>query len=202
MGCGVAAGVIGAFFLWPRPKSAPPELAAKNPAPRAVESIGPPPSRSPGTVPVQAKPTHAEPADANAEPADPNADPVEPVADRRLVLRGREGPPGEPPHFADGSGKEAIRTALREITPGVRDCYEQGLRLDPELHGSLALQLTIDTREGVGRIVEAQIDEAASTMHAVLVQACVLDTLTHAEFPAPRDQGVISFTYPFHFAKR
>lgn len=108
----------------------------------------------------------------------------------------------QPSPFVDGSGRDAIRSALLEFTPGVRDCYEQGLRSDPDLEGRLVLQLSIEARDGVGRIVEAQIDEEATTMQAVLIQACALDALSGAAFPAPRDHGVVSIRYPFHFAAR
>lgn len=129
-----------------------------------------------------------------------------PAADepaRRLVLRGRqEQASAEPAPFADGSGPEAVRTAIREIMPGMRDCYEQGLAMDPALAGRLVLELTIEAREGVGRIIDASIVEEATTLQAVLVQACVLDQLSGATFPAPRDHGAIAVRYPFEFAAR
>lgn len=71
--------------------------------------------------------------------------------------------------------------------------------MHPTLAGRLVLDLTIEGRDGVGRILEASIDDESSTLGAVLVQACILDQLSDATFPVPRDHGVIAFRYPFTF---
>lgn len=149
------------------------------------EALAPAPASSPSPEPI---PLEEEPP------------PPDPPEGRRLVLRGRDAPEEPLPPFADGSGREAVRAALREVTPGMRDCYQQGLRLEPELQGNLVLELSLEARDGVGRIIEATIDEEASTMRALFVQACVLKELSGARFPAPRGDGAIAIRYPFHFA--
>ena len=199
--CALTASVVIASILWPRP-AAPP---ASQPEPTPPAPTQPAAEAARSTPAIEARAPVAETALAaeSAEPAAPT--PVAQRADapqggRRLVLRGRpDAHPKEPEPFADGSGKEAVQRAMREITPAIADCYEQGLRIQPELAGRILLQFTIEAKDGIGRVLEAEIVEAESTLDAIFVQACILDALSGATFPQPRDHGAVVVRHPFDF---
>ncbi|MFP2911742.1 AgmX/PglI C-terminal domain-containing protein, partial [Pyxidicoccus sp. 3LFB2] len=97
---------------------------------------------------------------------------------------------------------EDVRVALRAVTPLVQQCFEdaaqrnrgpQKVRLrftvEPGAPGSL-------TAEG-GQMSGGELLE--STIPDPMVQACVLDSLLDARFPAPAGGGKATVVYPFEF---
>jgi hypothetical protein len=59
------------------------------------------------------------------------------------------------------------------------------------------LRFTIVASGTSGRFQDGEIAE--STIQDPFVQACFLESLTDVQFPAPRGEGVVTVTYPFHF---
>ncbi len=117
------------------------------------------------------------------------------------MLKGRPTPPVAGPAGGGASlEKEAIRDAIREISPLVKGCYEQGLRQDPLLGGDATLAFTVVAKDGRGLVREAEFIEERSSMADVLVQACMLDALGRASFPVPQGDGETRVTYPFRFS--
>jgi hypothetical protein len=93
--------------------------------------------------------------------------------------------------------KETIRQGIRSVMPGIKTCYEQGLERDPQLRGKVVVKFIIRTKDGKGRVDEAEIDPEAGDFNAPLVEQCILNTLATVEFPAPQGNGEVRVSYPF-----
>lgn len=93
--------------------------------------------------------------------------------------------------------KDGIRAAIQSITPAVKDCYEQQLKQDPSIAGTIRITFEIEGVDGGGRVVSGEVPE--SEIRSPFFEACVLEKVGNAEFPEPFDGGVVKVTYPFHF---
>lgn len=143
-------------------------------------------------------PPEPPPAPAPAPEPPPAAPPPSPV--RRVELRGDPTVPGVlvPPPPRGELDRDTVKKAVAAVNPQVADCYRQGLRQDPTLGGVVAVRFTIEQRDGEGRITDAELDPDASTMTQPFVQACVLEALGKARFPAPETaNGRQRVRYPF-----
>lgn len=200
----VAAGIAGVLLVRPEPEPvAAPDPAEVRTASGDADGTAIPGRRNaPADAPREQEPAAPPPPSAAPEAAAPAAlQPAE--AGRRLVLRGRSDADAQaPPPFEGGQGKEAVQRAISAIMPLLVDCYEQGLKIQPELAGRLMLEFKVEARDGEGRILDAEVDEQNTTLDAVLVQACALDALSHATFPQPRDHGAVVVRHPFEFGPR
>ena len=197
----------------PAPDQAPNKAeAAASPEPHPVPAPAPPISN----VPPVAAPrvggdagTPAPEASVGGEVvAKPDAEPVQ-----RIHIRGTEKPasasatPDRDENTSDGPDagssatidREGIRTAIRAITPLVKDCYEAELARTPAAAGSIQVKFNIVSKDGKGRIDEASIMEE-STLNGFELQSCVLHELSKANFPMPAGDGEIVVHYPFKFS--
>ncbi len=100
--------------------------------------------------------------------------------------------------------KEHIRAAVAEVKPRIAACYEEALKGDQELAGKLVVQFTIEANDGVGSVAEGIIDDENTTLPptSVFFQACVLQVVAGAPYPAPEGDGRVNVTYPFMFATK
>jgi RNA polymerase sigma-70 factor (ECF subfamily) len=99
---------------------------------------------------------------------------------------------------APALNREYIRDQMRALIPMIKDCYEDGIRIDPDLHGKLFVQFTIVGEPDVGGLVsESKIVEEGSTLKLTSVRECIRDVMYSAVFPAPPSGGEQVVTYPF-----
>lgn len=94
---------------------------------------------------------------------------------------------------AGGYPKEVVQRIVRANFPRFRQCYELGLRTDPELKGSVVTKFIIDQTGAV-----ENVSFAGGTMSDSKVSACVVSTFGMLSFPSP-ENGKALVTYPIAF---
>ncbi|WP_231864908.1 AgmX/PglI C-terminal domain-containing protein [Sorangium cellulosum] len=123
------------------------------------------------------------------------------------------GPPGAPPSLRmtsmDVSGRlqpTEIQQAVRARFGGLRKCYEDGLRRDPNLAGRIAVRFVIGRDGKVTTVTEGALPPASSPPSAAsapmpdrAVVSCVLREFEKLTFPAP-EGGVVTVVYPLMFS--
>jgi hypothetical protein len=88
---------------------------------------------------------------------------------------------------------EVIQRIVRQNFGRFRLCYENGLRSNPNLQGSVNVRFTIDRSGGVSDVANGGSDlEGATT-------GCVVNTFRGLAFPAPED-GLVKVVYPLRFS--
>ena len=92
-----------------------------------------------------------------------------------------------------GLPPDTIKRVIRANFPRFRQCYEQGLKKDPGLRGSVAVRFIIDT---TGAIETANL--AGGSMSDGQVSSCVLGIYKTVSFPEPLG-GMVMVTYPIDF---
>lgn len=162
----------------PPPRATPPRGPAPSaPArPRAAAPAAPPPRPA---APVRAPP----PRDAfDFDAPDPRrVEVVEPVVEA-------------------SSGRidaEDLRLALQAVTPLVQQCFQDAAQRNRGTQ-EVKLRFTVEGEGSEGKMNRGEL--VSSTIPDPMVQACVLDSLLDARFPAPRLGGAATVLYPFRFA--
>jgi len=173
----------------PAPQSAPP---VREPPPAPSRPSAPPraessPERQPEGPPAPA-PSAARPSPAPTQEAMPEP---EALPSPRPALREPE--TGRELRTLD---KEDIRRAIQSIKPLIRECFMDVAARYPGPQ-TVKLRFTIVASGTSGRFQDGEIAE--STVQDPFVLACFLESLTDVQFPAPRGEGVVTVTYPFHF---
>ncbi len=97
--------------------------------------------------------------------------------------------------------KESIRTAIMEVVPQIKQCYDRHLSSHPEAQGRVVVEFTIRRHGDEGRITDATIvpderDGGVAELKAPLVEQCILNSLAEQTFPAPQGSGVTVVRYP------
>ncbi len=96
----------------------------------------------------------------------------------------------------DMTGKlppDVIKRVIRANFPRFRACYEQGLKKDPGLKGTVAVRFIIDT---TGAVESASL--SGGSMSDTGVSSCVLGVYRTVSFPEP-ESGKVLVTYPIDF---
>ncbi|MBI2395118.1 MAG: AgmX/PglI C-terminal domain-containing protein [Deltaproteobacteria bacterium] len=88
---------------------------------------------------------------------------------------------------------EVIKRIIRANFPRFRACYEQGLKKDPGLKGTVAVRFIIDT---TGAVESANL--SGGSMSDSQVSSCVLGVYRTLSFPEP-EGGKVMVTYPIDF---
>lgn len=150
----------------------------------------PTPSRnalySPGEKPEGEGGASGAPLGQNATPPEDDASPW------AATGKGSEEPP--PATLP----KESIQAAIQAVKPAIAACYEEGLKLNPNMAGRIKASFTIVAKDGQGKLDEGEIEE--SELGNPFVDACILGEIARAEFPVPEGDGVVRVTYPFSFS--
>lgn len=96
-----------------------------------------------------------------------------------------------------GSGLSAdvIRHIVRRHLTQIRYCYAKAMAKDPTIGGKIAVKFTIDARGAVP--AAAATDTTIADQEMV---SCVVAVVRKLSFPQPENGGVMTVTYPFHFA--
>lgn len=99
----------------------------------------------------------------------------------------------EPPPMAQ-SDKDAIDRVFRRNRRGVRLCYRELLRRDPDARGKVTVKVVIDAHGAVSSatIKNTQIDDEA-------FGTCMTSAMLGLRFPEPRSGGIVIVSYPFVF---
>jgi hypothetical protein len=96
--------------------------------------------------------------------------------------------------------KDFIRETVAKHINEVRFCYEQALAATPTLGGKLVVRMTLVTKDGVGRVSEAEIQpENDGYLESMSMQSCVLQAVSRWHFPPSRSGGDVIVSYPFVF---
>jgi hypothetical protein len=92
--------------------------------------------------------------------------------------------------------KEEIQAAVVAVKPLIRQCFEDVAQRYPGNH-KVVLKFTIVGQGLTGHFKDGEVVD--STIPDPWLQACFLDSLTDARFPAPSGGGTVTVTYPFAF---
>lgn len=154
-----------------------PVASAKPPAPSPAERQppSPPPTNSLRAEPPPPLPEHERrpsPGNSASESA-PSAGESEPAV-----------------------SKEEIKAAVVAVKPLIRQCFEDVAQRYPGNH-KVVLKFTIVGQGLTGHFKDGEVVD--STIPDPWLQACFLDSLTDARFPAPSGGGTVTVTYPFAF---
>lgn len=93
-------------------------------------------------------------------------------------------------------GRAEIDDGIREVMPELVECYQSALEVVPDINGRITAKLTISEKEGIGRVLRAEIVDAE--FDDVPMEDCLLDVLEEIDFPAPG--GLVIVRYPFTFS--
>lgn len=91
-----------------------------------------------------------------------------------------------------GLDRDMIAAVIQKNMGQVRFCYEQGLQMNPQLTGRLAVDFTIN---GSGSVETSKVGN--STLNAQAVEQCILMRLKTWKFPSPAGGVVVKVSYPF-----
>ena len=95
-----------------------------------------------------------------------------------------------------------IRQAMQEVKPDLQDCYEQWLRANPGLAGTLRVRFSIRAPEDQPEAEHATVQDiglVASDVDQPLFEGCVMNAMQDMRFDVPAD-GKLDVTYPLRFS--
>ena len=90
--------------------------------------------------------------------------------------------------------KSIIDEVIKSGLGPIKYCYEQGLKTDPDLSGSLRVKFVISK---TGSVSKAELKDG--TIGDQSVVDCVVSKIEPLVFPPPKGGGIVIVTYPFHF---
>jgi outer membrane biosynthesis protein TonB len=164
--CLTILGVSACHLLEPKPAASPPA-----PAPNAATSSDEPAPLPPEETPPPPPSTAAEPSPAKP----PEAGITATGAPTRGTLP-----------------KAVIDEKLASAGPGIRACYEQGLKQKPELRGTVSINLVIAPD---GKVAHTDVTRTDDDLDDDATVSCILAQIQKLEFPQPRG-GRVFVNYP------
>ncbi len=96
------------------------------------------------------------------------------------------------------AGRAAIKDAVSQIKPELKDCYESLLGDFPDAAGKIKVSMKLEAKGRQGKVQEVRIGDG-TTLFDERMLACVKDSAAQVSFPFDRDDGIINVTYPFTF---
>ncbi|WP_233613569.1 AgmX/PglI C-terminal domain-containing protein, partial [Corallococcus sp. AB032C] len=91
---------------------------------------------------------------------------------------------------------EDLRLAIQSVTPLVQQCFQDAAQRNRGTH-EVKLRFTVEGEGPEGKMNRGEL--VSSTIPDPMVQACVLDSLLDARFPAPHLGGSATVLQPFRF---
>jgi hypothetical protein len=144
--------------------------------PPAAPAPAAPSSDEPAPLPPEETP----PPEAEAPLPPPDAKPVEPgITTTGAPTRGT-------------LPKAVIDEKLKSAGPGIKACYERGLKTKPGLRGKLDINFVVAPEGKVAHADAAEGDDALTDSATV---ACILAEIRKLEFPPPNG-GRVFINYP------
>ncbi len=202
LGAALVVAMLAALWLTSAPM---PEASS---AGGETQSLPPPSDRVRAQVdpPASSSPPALSRLDAGSSPAAPPAGtPIVPGVNSPLPpeqwperIRPTERTVVTPPPAEDlpQVSKEEIREAIKAVTPLVARCFNDAAVRNPG-DQKVRLKFTIQGQGLSGHFKDGEVVE--STIADPWVQACFLEALVDADFPAPSGGGTVTVTYPFSF---
>ncbi|GMU04426.1 AgmX/PglI C-terminal domain-containing protein [Corallococcus caeni] len=160
--------------------TAPAREPPRTPPPRATAPAPEAPRAPPPAAPVREPPRPPPPGEAWDAPDPRRVEVVEPVVEA-------------------SSGRidaEDLRLALQAVTPLVQQCFQDAAQRNRGAQ-EVKLRFTVEGEGSEGKMNRGVL--VSSTIPDPMVQACVLDSLLDARFPAPHLGGSATVLYPFRF---
>lgn len=198
----IVVGAIAAFTVTmgmttSYPSSPEPPSVPRPPVPLVVEGASPGANTSPTAAPAGERAADNAAPPSFALPANVDA------GGRARTARGGvlvdDGAAPRSPGNLGTLAKEDVKAGVGAVKDKVKNCYERGLKIDPDLGGTVKVSFTLEGNdEGKGVVTKGEI--ADSDMNSPFFEACVLKEIANAEFKAPGGGGVVNVTYPFRFA--
>jgi TonB family protein len=94
---------------------------------------------------------------------------------------------------SESRSNESLLSVVRRYAPGIRFCYDNELKKNPNLRGKLVISITVLAS---GQVSEAFVVE--DSLRSPAVTQCVLSQIRGWQLPAI-PHGVITFKTPFVF---
>lgn len=95
-------------------------------------------------------------------------------------------------------GREGLRSAMASGVEEIRRCYEDWLKMDPGLAGTLRVRFSIDSEDGIeGKVISVSLVGDAG-MGNVAMEGCVMSVVSDLRFEPPVE-GPLNVTYPYVF---
>lgn len=149
-------------------------------------------------MPNEAPPPAAPPpAPASDEPA-PLPPEETPPPETEAALPPPDAKPVEPGITATGAPtrgtlpKAVIDEKLKAAGPGIKACYEHGLKAKPDLRGKLDINFVVAPD---GKVAHADAAEGDDALPDSATVACILAEIRKLEFPPPSG-GRVFINYP------
>ncbi|MBN9688028.1 MULTISPECIES: AgmX/PglI C-terminal domain-containing protein [unclassified Corallococcus] len=166
----------------PEPAAPPPALPprASVPAPEPTRPAVPPAPLPRPEAPVREPPRALPPREDFDAPDPRHVEVVEPVVEA-------------------SSGRidaEDLRLAIQSVTPLVQQCFQDAAQRNRGTQ-EVKLRFTVEGEGSEGKMTRGEL--VSSTIPDPMVQACVLDSLLDARFPAPHLGGSATVLHPFRF---
>lgn len=95
--------------------------------------------------------------------------------------------------------KSGIQSAMREITPAIRECYDGWIQDNREMQGKLVVKFTIGADPGADEAKVQSVNLPESELGNPLMEGCVLNAVSGLRFDVP-DDGNLTVNYPFRFS--
>jgi len=89
-----------------------------------------------------------------------------------------------------------IDAVIKQHMSQIKYCYSRQLTKNPSLGGKLSLKFVIAND---GSVSNAQVK--SSTLGDEAVDACMVRQFLRMRFPAPKGNGIVVVSYPFHFTR-
>ncbi len=103
--------------------------------------------------------------------------------------------PGGDTRVLGSLSSDVVRGVIKANLARFRRCYEQALKLSPDLEGKLQVRFVVAPDGHVAQAAES----SSPPFPSATVRECVLDTTRSLVFPKPAGGGVVVVVYPFVF---
>lgn len=204
----VALLVVAAALVWALWPAAPVPARAGTAAPTSAapaSQLAPLPPLAPASAELPPVPKRVAVVTATEPPPAAVLNPAIPLdraGARRLIAQEAPPAPGigdptnadTPPPEPGVIRKEAVREAVLEAKPAIAGCYEQSLKRNPTLGGTLKVQFTLRAEAGKAHLKDAEITE--DSLGDPFLGMCALKAIAEVEFEAEGD-GEVVVNYPF-----
>jgi hypothetical protein len=92
--------------------------------------------------------------------------------------------------------KADIDTVVSANKHRIKDCFNAGLQLNPDISGRVNLKFIISK---TGAVSTSEVKE--TTLNHAETEACMVDVAKSMQFPEPEGGGIVIVTYPFALSK-
>ena len=93
---------------------------------------------------------------------------------------------------------DGIRGAVNSQIDPIKHCYEQWLKLEPDIAGRVVVTFTVGVgEEGDGEVTHLEL--ADSDLEHPFMEGCVLNVFQGIPFEPPEDGGEVEINYPLMF---